>query len=116
MTPTEFDTWSEFMKAARGHWTIDPVHNGVDKEDVLFFCPKGDDATRGLYISIVGRTAHTGFYTGAVPHMGEAEYQQGWSASFPAGFSDAYAFLIERMGMSFLLSGVLGQSPYRETV
>lgn len=116
MTPTEFKNWQTFMRASRGLWTIDPVHDGVNR-DLIAFRPDRRDASKGVFVKVDGPSIRAGRYTGAVPHMGEAEYNVLWGYTVLDGHrpdrhgsgkpTNAAAQLVfERLGVRFLIEAV----------
>lgn len=109
MTPTEFKAWSDDMKAARGRWSLDRVHDGRNG-DLLLFLPDTTDQTKGVYVSVRGKTADAGVFEGAIPHIGEAVFRSRWSKEF-SSHDEALKTIIERCGANALLAFVLGRSP-----
>lgn len=105
------------MKHA-GHWTVDPIHDGVSpanggKRDLLVYIAKPDNVQQGIYVNV----DHDGKWSvdrfeDAIPHMGDALYIPSKTGQ-EANFSEAMARLIEKMGLSFLLALTHGSSPYR---
>jgi hypothetical protein len=115
MDAQEHKAWSDYMKASKGKWRIDPIHDGSNGMDFIAFRCDLDDETRGVYVMVdgerdasKGRTVRAGKFTDAIPHLTEGAFTTEWAASFPAGRNDAMAFVIERLGVGFLLNAVCG--------
>ena len=118
MDRNEQAAWSRHQMKNAGHWTVDPIHDGVSpcnggKRDLIVHCGYPHSPTDGIYV-MVGQdgTWQTGSYEGAVPHIGDAEFtpkQRGKEESF----DQACAYLVERLGLKFLLALAFGRSPYR---
>lgn len=112
MTQNEQQAWADYMKSCRGKWSLDPIHNGTHGKGHLFFVLRDAAAGAGTYVTIdpAGK-ADAGEFTGAIPHMGEACYRSRWSKQFE-NQSDAFARLVERLGIGFLFAMTHGTSPY----
>ena len=114
MNATETEAWVKSMKANRGHWKVDPVHNGTEASgySLLLYKTKVNDHTAGEYIFVRKDHVSAGEFAGAIPHMGEALFTAHWDREF-ASFSDAVETVIERAGMSVLMALILPEgSPY----
>ena len=102
MDNQEFTAWSKLMKAARGGWKVDPVHNGQGR-DLILFKASATDHTAGLYITLdTDGTASAGRFGGAVPHIGEALFMPMWTKKFDS-YSHGLKTILERAGVSMLL-------------
>lgn len=115
MNAKEFESWTQSMKHNRGHWKVDPVHDGSKDsgKSLLLYKTKDDDHTSGEYISVVENQVHAGQFEGAVPHMGEALFKSLWSQEFKS-YNEALTTVVERVGVSLLFALILpGGSPYR---
>ena len=113
MTANEYAEWKIEMARNRGHWKVDPVHDGDEDRMLLMYVTEVEDSTAGQYIMVQqnGR-ASAGSFEGAEPHMGEAIYHEGWAHDF-ANYSTAVARVIERTGANILMALLFGHSPYR---
>lgn len=108
----DYANWIRFMKASRGRWTVDPIHNGVDR-DLIAFVGKSEDGTAGVYVSVDDDgKAQAGDYEGALPHIGDATFTPRWEHKYEDKDA-AIARLSERLGVNFLMGVMFGQSPYR---
>ena len=106
MDQTEFDGWVRQMKADRGRWSIDPIHDGQNGRDFLAYRPSHSDHTRGLYFNVSSTgELRTGNFEGAVPHIGEASFRVFWSKKF-ADQNEAITKMIERIGARFVLDAI----------
>jgi hypothetical protein len=76
-TSPDYAVWEAYMRSRRGRWTVDSVHDGRTR-DLIAFCGDPRDPTRGVYVSASGPTAWAGTYTGALPHIGDAEFRPLW--------------------------------------
>ncbi len=119
MSPEEFKAWAGQMKRAAGHWTLDPVslHN---RQEYLFFCGRMDDPSKGIFVEMSHNKDRTvelacGQYEGAIPHIGEAMFAPTTRLQFP-DMEAAIGHALGRMGLSFMLAFLQGQSPYRTVV
>jgi hypothetical protein len=128
MDNQEYNAWQQFMKESRGHWTVDPVHDGVHRDLILFRCDP-QDHTKGVYISVSGPEVQAGTFDHAFPHLTEGWFHPEWSACFPDKIGEPHAipkwegvdkpcnaaltFVIERLGVDGLLALLEGRSPYR---
>lgn len=72
-------TWIDFMKASRGKWTRDPIHNGSEGRDLLLFRPHPQDASKGVFIQVRGPRVSAGTFSEAFPHIGEAAFFPKWT-------------------------------------
>lgn len=61
MNAAEYKAWSDYMRASRGLWTIDPVHNGKER-DLIAFRPDMTDPSRGVCVVVDGPTIWAGGY------------------------------------------------------
>lgn len=97
---TNETTWGEYMKSLRGHWAIDPVHNGANGR-LLAFHPNTDDHTCGVYVELNTHTGKcsAGMYEGAIPHLGDAAFFPKWERKFPPT-RELAANLFVRLGLS----------------
>lgn len=74
MTKEEFKAWAAFQMKNAGHWTVDPIHNGADR-DLIAYIAKPNDPTSGIYVNVFkDGTWDCGRFEDAIPHMGEACY------------------------------------------
>lgn len=105
MTKNEFETWSHFMKASKGKWVLDPVHNGQQGREILLYVVSQNDHTTGVFIRIMDRHVEAGSFCNAVPHIGEALFTSHWSKTFSSK-NEAVTRLFEKLGHSFLLNFV----------
>lgn len=101
MDAIETAAWQTFTRRNQGRWVVDQIHNAPD--DFLAYRPSRSDPTFGYYIMIVGRTAYVGTFHDANPHIGDAIFKARWSASFPAGAAEAFQFVVQRIGVQFLI-------------
>ena len=101
MTKEEFNSWAMFMKSNVGKWTVDPIHNGVDR-DLLCFAGRPDDSTKGIFVSVyTDGSWSVGRYWGACPHIGEAIFEDK-SKGKADTMSLAIEHLVNCIGLSFL--------------
>lgn len=126
MNTEEYTAWQRFMKESRGHWTVDPIHDGVHRDLIVFRC-KNNDSSRGVYVAIAGPQINAGEFSDAVPHLTDGFFTVDWSACFPDQIGQKYppirgnekpgnaasAFAIERLGINFLLAITQGRDPYK---
>lgn len=114
MDTQEYKAWAKFQMENAGHWTVDPVHNGLD-QDLIAYVAKPSDPTSGIYVSVT-KDGHwdVGRFSLAIPHMGEAFYQPTKSGK-AEDYGKALNQLVEILGLHFLLSLVMGKSPYLES-
>lgn len=77
---SEFERWKEWMKSCRGKWILDGIHNGVDR-DMLVYCRGRYDDTRGVYIEASGPTIIAGYYEGGGSDISEALFHPVWGVS-----------------------------------
>ena len=100
MTAQEYENWSTYMRAQKGKWTVDPIHNGDDGRNFLAFVPSPEDETKGVYVQIFedGRVS-SGEYEGAIPHIGEASFRSHACSKF-ANFNEAVTYTRERLQLS----------------
>ena len=97
MNRAEFEAWKQHTESNRWGWTLDPVHNGINTDDYLFH--RG--GVNGQYIVVEDGLATIGWYNGALPHIGEAEFQPEYENSFDSN-DDAFFALIHKGGLTFL--------------
>lgn len=104
-TVSDATRWKLYMREQRGRWTIDPIHNGRNGQDLLCFVVDQHDPTSGVYIRvypvneaevisvdddgepIIGKIhargcVEAGTFTGAYPHIGEACFKSQWIHAF----------------------------------
>lgn len=112
MDTQEYQAWNKFMQASKGFWTVDPIHNGVDRDDLILFKCSPNDETRGVYITIEDRTVTSGRFEDGYPFLTDGVFDICWAASFPKGRDDAIAFVLESFGLNVLLAMTHGRSPY----
>ncbi len=107
MTPQEHEDWTAHMRASRGKWDVDLIHNGEGDRPMLLHRNDQEDETRGVYIWVGANGAtDAGVYEGALLHMGEASFTRRWSRDF-GNRNDAMSYVLNRVGMS-LLMGLIG--------
>ena len=102
MNKQEFEAWKVHTEASNWGWSLDPIHNGINQLDYLFY--RGGE--NGQFIMLDADvdgivTAKIGDYTGAIPHIGEAALQTHYSNEYGT-FNDAFLALIHKGGLSFL--------------
>jgi hypothetical protein len=101
MDQQEYQAWQAFMKASRGKWTVDPIHNGVDR-DLIAFRPNTDDHTKGVYIMVDGAKVSAGRYEEALESVTNGIFIPYWQRTFTSA-EEALKTVIERMGVDFLI-------------
>ena len=111
MTEKEAAEWTAYMKTLRGRWSVDPIHNGEDDNDLLLFHPNLDDPTLGVYVRVQGAQVSAGRFSEAIPHMGEALYVPAWEKEYGSE-NEAMSAVINRVGVNALLALIDGASPY----
>ena len=113
MNRQEHDAWLAMMRKNSGHWMIDPCHNGQNGKRILMYCTDGDDVTSGQFIEIIGGHATAGKFSDAYGGVvTDGFFEILWEHDF-SDFSDALARVIEKTGMSMLMTVIFGKSPYR---
>ena len=115
MDNAEYTAWSTYMKSRKGLWSIDPVHNGEDR-DLIAFCPDRNDHSKGVCVMIDGPTIESGRYEDAYTHMGDASFQIMHGFSVMDGTrpnhgcakpsDEAMKLVMERLGVRFLLETI----------
>jgi hypothetical protein len=114
MNAQEYQAWTTYMKSRRGLWSIDLIHNGVDR-DLIAFCPERNDHSQGVYISVSGPTIMSGRYEEADTHLGDAVFfpLHGFSVldgtrpnSCAKPSEAALGLVLERMGIRFLIEAI----------
>ncbi len=116
MNTQEYDAWSKWMKSRRGTWTIDPIHNGIDR-DLIAFLSDRQDETKGVFVCASGSTITAGKYADGAPVITDGEFQVLWGLSLLGGVKDdkhgcakptnaAMKLVIERLGVAFLLGAI----------
>jgi len=112
MNATETENWTKAMRAARGRWTVDPIHNGQNNRRLLMHLSNTSDHTKGLFVTVEqDGHATAGTFEDAIPHIGEAAFAIKWSHKF-TNQTEAISKLAERLGIAFLLGITHGSSPY----
>jgi hypothetical protein len=93
--------------------TIDPVHNGVERDLIAFVPDHPAQRGNGIYIAACGPTVEPG----AVPHIDKAEFVPHWDYSVLDGTRPdadhcahpspaAFRLVVERLGVRFGASAV----------
>ena len=113
MDAQEYKAWTSYMKSRRGLWSIDLIHDGVNR-DLIAFCPDRDDHSTGVYVSVSGSTIMSGRYEEAHTHLGDALFRplHGFSvldgtrpkSSKPS--NAALKIVLERLGVKFLIEAI----------
>ena len=115
MDKNEYVAWQDYMKSRRGKWSIDPIHNGTDR-DLIAFVPSRDDHAKGVYVAIDGPTVTAGHYEDGDPHITEGMFTVEWGLSVLDGTrprhgcakpsSEAFKLVAERLGVRFLVEAI----------
>lgn len=106
------------MKSRKGKWTLDQIHNGQNGRNFIFFAPKDDDHTCGVFLEISSGNGpnpagfvQAGEFRGAIPHIGDAAFETAWKHQFK-NLNEAYAKMAERLGVQMILA-TIGANDYR---
>lgn len=75
MTKTEFAQWKAWTDRCGKYWTIDPIHNGVNRDLIAHI---GGESGRYIMIALDGMV-NLGSYVGACPHIGESIFKPAWT-------------------------------------
>lgn len=79
MNLQEYNQWKQWMRASRGQWTLDPIHNGQQGQTLLIFRPSPKDSTKGLFIAVDKTGLVTaGAYRDGSPHVAEGVFFTYW--------------------------------------
>jgi hypothetical protein len=116
MDAQEYKAWTSYMKSRRGLWSIDPIHDGVNR-DLIAFCPDRNDHSQGVFISISGPTIMSGRYEEADTHLGDALFLPVHGFSVLDGTrpdryrcakpsEEALKVVLERLGVKFLIEAI----------
>ena len=85
------------MKAVRGTWRTDIIHNG-ERQRFLAYAPDEDHRTQGVFIEVTHHgLMEAGTYEGANPTMGDAVFVVEWNHTYD-DFNQAFNRARERMG------------------
>lgn len=94
MNRAEFEAWKNHTSVSNNVWILDPIHNGVNSSDYLFH--RG--GTNGQYIVVEDGEITIGWYAGAIPHIGEAEFMREYSNEFENNL-EAFKILQTKLGV-----------------
>jgi len=97
MNRAEFEAWKHHTESSKQDWVLDPIHNGINTDDYLFH--RG--GVNGQYIVVEDGLATIGWYNGALPHIGAAEFQPEYENEFNSN-NDAFFALIHTAGLTFI--------------
>ena len=71
MDKREFEAWKARTNESANKWIVDDIHNGKDGRDLLAYRGGQDGA---YFMVALDGTVIVGTYTGALPHIGEADF------------------------------------------
>jgi hypothetical protein len=99
MTRQEFELWKAETNRSTYKWIIDLIHNGKDGRDLLIF--KGGESGDYILVDPTGKV-QVGTYTGAIPHICEAEFKVVGNNQCK-DFQDGCTRILKSLGAEFLL-------------
>ena len=112
MTDEEYNSWKQLQMTNAGHWTVDPIHNGTNDQDLLVYVAQPNDPTKGIYVNIDNQKLIAGHFDDAIPHMGEASFTV--KTRIPVkSIDEGMKIAVERLGLEFLLALTHNVSPYK---
>ena len=116
MTMQEFNNWKRYQMTNAGHWTVDPIRDGVNRSDLLVYNALPQDPTKGIYVLITGEgTLSTGAFEDALPHMGDATYQVKKFSKF-RNKDEAFSYAYQKLGLKFLVKLFSGGLPFHSAL
>jgi hypothetical protein len=109
-----FQAWTDRVRCDASCWHVDETQNGRDRDDLLAYCPRPDDPTMGIYVTIEpdederGRPLPTyriiaGRYSDADPDISDAAFRRSLIRTGLPSFTEARLHASYRLGMPFLL-------------
>jgi hypothetical protein len=99
MTPQEYQEWLKETQRSENRWQLDPIHTDT-KLGTLFAYTGG---VNGNYVWVAASKVTIGTYSGAIPHIGEAEFKIAYESREYANNAEASKAAFEGMGVKFLL-------------
>jgi hypothetical protein len=93
--------WQARMVAARGKWIVDSIHNGKNRDFLCYLPEAAEDGICGIYVSIIGNRANAGYYSGAIPHIGDAIFTIVWQKEFTT-VNEAFSRVLGRLGINLI--------------